>query len=138
MNPISSHVFGERGLSQVKIPVAFVGGSNDLITPVLLEQIQPFAWLGSREKYLLTIDKGVHSYDSSKILGVSIDSESDEPKAPLRERSFNPQLARDYVKAMSLAFMQTHIAKQTKYRRFLSNNYAQHISKAPMRLYLID
>lgn len=128
MNPMISNVFGEQGLSQLEIPVAFVGGSKDLITPVLLEQIEPFTWLGSQEKYLLLIDKGTHGYDRLNLVETLADSTTDS--------SFDPQLVRGYIKTMSLAFMQTHLANQTKYQRFLTNNYAKHISKTPLKLSL--
>ncbi len=128
MNPMISNVFGEQGLSQLEIPVAFVGGSKDLITPVLLEQIEPFTWLGSQEKYLLLIDRGTHGYDRLNLLETLANSTIDS--------SFDPQLVRGYIKTMSLAFMQTHLANQTKYQRFLTNNYVKHISKTPLKLSL--
>ena len=128
MNPMISNVFGEQGLSQLEIPVTFVGGSKDLITPVLLEQIEPFTWLGSQEKYLLLIDRGTHGYDRLNLLETLADSTIDS--------SFDPQLVRGYIKTMSLAFMQTHLANQTKYQRFLTNNYVKHISKTPLKLSL--
>lgn len=130
MNPFSSKIFGETGLSQLRIPVAFVGGSQDLFTPILSEQIEPFAWLGSREKYLLLIDQGTHTYHRMKLLNTLLIN--------ITDNRFNPQLARSYIKVMSLAFMQTHITHQAKYRRFLTNNYARPISQNPMKLNLIN
>jgi predicted dienelactone hydrolase len=130
MNPFSSKIFGEPGLSQLKIPVAFVGGSQDLFTPILSEQIKPFAWLGSHEKYLLLIDQGTHAYHHTKLLKTLAINTT--------KNSFNPQLARNYIKVMSLAFMQTHITHQAKYRRFLTSNYAQYISQKQMKLNLLD
>ena len=130
LNPFSSKIFGETGLRQLKIPVAFVGGSQDFFTPLLPEQIEPFAWLGSREKYLLLIDGGTHVYHRTKLLNTLAIKTTDN--------SFKPQLARSYIKVMSLAFMQTHISYQAKYRRFLTNNYARHISQNPMKLNLVN
>ncbi len=54
------------------------------------------------------------------------------------ENHFNPQLARSYIKVMSLAFMQNHVVHQAKYRRFLTNNYARHISQKLMKLNLVN
>ncbi|MEN9518859.1 MAG: hypothetical protein RLZZ381_1447 [Cyanobacteriota bacterium] len=130
MNPFSSKIFGKRGLSQLKIPVVFVGGSQDLFTPIISEQIKPFAWLGSRQKYLLLIDGGTHVYHRTKLLSTLAINPTDN--------NFKPQLAREYIKVMSLAFMQTHLAEQAKYRQFLTNNYAQHISQKPTKLNLVN
>ncbi|MEO0013053.1 MAG: hypothetical protein RLZZ535_1442, partial [Cyanobacteriota bacterium] len=130
MNPFSSKIFGETGLRRLKIPVAFVGGTKDFFTPVLPEQIEPFAWLSSREKYLLLIDGGTHTYHRTKLLNTLAINTT--------ENSFKPQLARSYIKVISLAFMQSHITHQAKYRRFLNNNYARHISQKPMKLNLVD
>jgi predicted dienelactone hydrolase len=129
INPISSSIFGQQELNKLKLPVAFVAGSSDLITPPLLEQIEPFSWLGSQDKYLLLINQGTHSYNGSGALGL--------PNSTT-DKSFSPQLARGYFKAMSLAFMKTYLVNSPEYRSFLSSNYARHISQKPMQLDLIN
>lgn len=134
MNPFGSKIFGETGLNQLKIPVVFVGGSKDVFTPLLSEQIEPFAQLGSREKYLLLIDRGTHAYRHTKLLSALAINTG----VNTTDKGFNPQLARNYAKAMSLAFMQTYISDQAKYRRFLTKNYAQYISETPMNLNIIS
>jgi predicted dienelactone hydrolase len=130
INPIGSNIFGEVELNKLQIPVAFVAGSNDIIAPPLLEQIEPFSWLGSRDKYLFIINQGTHTYGSSETFGKLAGCTTD--------KNFNPQLAREYFQAMSLAFMETHLAKSPQYRSFLSNDYAKYISHKSMQLDLID
>lgn len=56
INPLVSSIFGEAGLSQIDVPVLIVAGSDDTITPALPEQIQPFTWLSTSNKYLLLIN----------------------------------------------------------------------------------
>jgi predicted dienelactone hydrolase len=130
INPIGSNIFGEAELNKLQIPVAFVAGSSDLIAPPLLEQIEPFSWLGSRDKYLLLINQGTHTYGSFETFGKLASFATDE--------SFNPQLAREYFQAMSLAFMETHLVNSPQYRSFLSNDYAKYISHKSMQLDLIN
>lgn len=130
INPIGSNIFGEAELNKLQIPVAFVAGSSDQIAPPLLEQIEPFSWLGSRDKYLLLINQGTHTYGSSDTFARLVGSTTDE--------SFNPQLAREYFQAMSLAFMETHLVNSPQYRSFLSNDYAEYISHKSMQLDLIN
>jgi predicted dienelactone hydrolase len=129
INPISSNIFGAAELNKLKLPVAFVAGSSDIIAPPLLEQIEPFSWLGSRDKYLLLINQGTHVYSRSDAFSRLV--------SPTKDESFNPQLARGYLKAMSLAFMQTHLVNSPQYSSFLSNDYAEYISHKSMQLDLI-
>ncbi|MEL6928455.1 MAG: alpha/beta fold hydrolase, partial [Cyanobacteria bacterium J06600_6] len=41
LNPMNSLLFGQKGLSKIKTPVAFISGGKDLVTPPLSEQIIP-------------------------------------------------------------------------------------------------
>ena len=60
INPIVSSILGETNLSQIKIPVMLIAGSADTVAPALLEQIQPFTWLTSPNKYLVVMNNGTH------------------------------------------------------------------------------
>lgn len=124
MNPIISSIFGQH-LSKLDLPVVFVAGSNDLIAPALLEQIMPFTWLTSPNKYLLLIQQGTHFYKESETFSTLTGSA-------------NLSLARQYLKVMSLAFMQTYIANESDYRLFLNSSYASFISQRSMKLNLVN
>ena len=60
INPVTSSIFGEAKLSQIKTPVMLVASSNDAVTPALSEQIIPFTWLPSPEKYLVLMKSATH------------------------------------------------------------------------------
>jgi predicted dienelactone hydrolase len=60
INPVSSSIFGRDGLSQIAIPVMIVSSSGDQVTPALPEQIQPFSWLTTEQKYLVLLEGGTH------------------------------------------------------------------------------
>lgn len=49
-----------------------------------------------------------------------------------------PTIARNYLKALSIAFFQTHLAQQPEYQPYLSSSYAQFISREPLNLSLVD
>ena len=49
----------------------------------------------------------------------------------------DPALARQYLKASSLAFMKTYVTAQDEYRAYLTASYAQAISQPPLRLILV-
>lgn len=124
-NPITSLVFGEEGLSQLSTPVFMVSGSADPIAPALTEQIRPFTWLTPAHKYLALIQGGRHNY-------AQFDTLPDELSGP------DPKLAREYLKGLGLAFMQTHIAGQTDYSQFLQAGYGQHLSQQTLPLALVQ
>lgn len=127
INPVSGGVFGEAGLRSVEIPVMFAASSNDAVTPALLEQICPFTWLTTRNKYLMLTQNGTHSDANQN------SSRSALPFTP-EIASPNPQLARNYYKFLSLAFAKTYVANESQYSNYLAPSYAQKVSQTSMPL----
>jgi predicted dienelactone hydrolase len=127
INPISSSIFGERELNKITVPVTFVMGSEDIITPALLEQIQPFTWLKSYHKYLIAIDKGSHFYGGLESFNF----------VNLSQNNLTIKSSRKHLQAMSLGFMQNYIAKSDRYRIFMSSKYANYLSQNNLKLNLI-
>lgn len=127
INPISSTIFGPESLAQVKVPVLMFAGSADTIAPALPEQFQPFTWLSSPQKYLAVIDGGTHFSAISE----PPSSNGVLPSLPGLVGP-SPGLARSYVEAVSLAFLQTYIANQSEYQAFLTPGYAAALSQSPL------
>ncbi|MBE9065966.1 alpha/beta hydrolase [Leptolyngbya cf. ectocarpi LEGE 11479] len=125
-NPITSLVFGAEGLSQLKTPILMVSGSADPVAPALTEQIRPFTWLTSSDKYLALMQGGSHNYTQSNVL------------LPEELSGSDPGLAREYLKGLSLAFMQTHVVGQRDYRQFLQTGYGQYLSQESLPLTLVE
>ena len=122
LNPMVSNIFGQSGLSQVSVPVTLVAGSEDFITPALIEQIVPFTWLENPNKYLLLIEKG-HTYNDAENLKVN----KNQPVL----------IHQEYFQAISLAFMQSYLTNNN-YQKFLSSSYAKSIADRSLKLNLID
>lgn len=132
LNPITSSVFGDS-LSKIQVPVMIVSSSSDTIAPALSEQILPFTWLTTPEKYLAVIENGTHF----STIGPT-DPTKDPFILPSQVIGPTPAIARRYTSALSLAFFQTYIAKMPEYRPYLSATYAQAISQAPLNLSLVQ
>ena len=130
IDPVDSSIMGQSGLSQIQIPTMIVAGSADAVAPALPEQIQPFAWLTTPGKYLVLIDGGTHfsTIDESPKAAVPVPASVIGP---------DPALARRYIRALSVAFCQTYVAKQPSYRPFLSASYTNTISQKPLHLSLV-
>lgn len=134
MNPLTSIVFGPEGFSQIKIPTLLVSASNDILTGPVPEQIHPFLWLKTREKYLALMVRAGHTAADRGNGG--------EQNLPLTPRDIlfggpDPKLTREYIRALSLSFMQTYIGNRPEYQRYLSASYANSINQEPIQLDLV-
>ena len=130
INPLTSSVFGEQGLSKIKIPVMLVSGSADPITPSLSEQIVPFTWLKTPKKYLVLLEGGTHFSTLNESAG-SI-------PVPPQAIGPDPKIAQGYVRQLGLAFFSTYITDESTYAQYLNAQYGSLISKPAIPLSLIE
>lgn len=134
LNPLTSVVFGPEGMSHVQVPTMILGGSADIITSVVEEQIQPFIWLKNPDKYLSVVIPSGHAAADQ------FDGTDQEPQPNtlgwlLSGR--DPKLARDYVKGVSLVFMQAYLNGRSEYKDFLNAAFAQSVSRDTLKINLI-
>lgn len=131
MNPFTSTIFGQAGMESIDIPTLLLTGSDDTVTPALTEQIQPFTWLDSPNRYLVLLKEGTHfsSIPVAKEEAIPVPSDAIGP---------DPEIAQDYIKSLTAAFFKTHLAQKKEYQTYLSPNYAQEITQPLMPLFLIE
>ncbi|MBF2063194.1 MAG: alpha/beta hydrolase [Calothrix sp. C42_A2020_038] len=131
INSVSSSVFGQASLSQINVPTMIVASSNDTIAPALPEQILPFTWLTTPNKYLALINGGTH---------FSTIAESPDATIPIPEQAIgaDPALARSYIKSLSVPFFQTYLTRQPSNISYLNPIYANIISQEPLPLSLVQ
>lgn len=130
INPVGSSIFGQSQFSQIKVPLMLVAGSDDTVAPALPEQIQPFTWLTTPNKYLALIKGGTH-------FSTLLDTMRAIPIPPSAIGPY-PEVAQDYMKALSVAFFKTYITNDQSYQPYLSASYAQFISQNGLRLRMIQ
>ncbi|MGB5636932.1 MAG: alpha/beta hydrolase [Waterburya sp.] len=130
INPLVSSVFGEESLRQINIPVMFISGSADPITPTLPEQIIPFTWLTTPEKYLVLLKGGTHFSTLNESVG----------SIPVPEQAIgpDPKIAHNYLRQLGLAFFGNYIGQQFLYRDYLNAEYGTVISKEEFPLRLVE
>ncbi|MFP4133046.1 MAG: alpha/beta hydrolase [Halothece sp.] len=131
MNPFTSTIFGTEGMESIEIPILLLAGSDDTVTPALTEQIQPFTWLDSPNRYLVLLKEGTH-FSSIPV------AEEEAIPVPKDAIGPNPEIAQDYIRALTTAFFKTHLAQKKEYQRYLSPNYTQEITQPLMPLFLIE
>jgi predicted dienelactone hydrolase len=130
INPVGSTIFGQSQISQIQVPLMLVSASNDTVAPALAEQIEPFTWLKTPNKYLVLLQNGTHfSTLAESTGGVPLPAQAIGPR---------PDIAQDYMKALSLAFFETYVANNPDYRVYLSAAYSQFLSQYPLPLSLVQ
>ena len=130
INPLTSLIFGEEGMSQIRIPTMIIGGTKDYVTPAVPEQIQPYTWLNSSRKHLVLLEPGTH-FSFLKESGGRL-------TVPPQLIGPNPNLAYPYLKALSLSFFETYLQENYQYSSYLSQTYVSTINDQPFSLSLIE
>jgi predicted dienelactone hydrolase len=126
INPIGSSLFGKTDLSKIQIPVLIISGTADTVAPSLLEQILPYTWLQTPNKYLMLLEGGTHF---STIDAPDTASREDQVELPSEFVGPNPKLAYLYLKAIGVAFFKTYVSDDSQYRSYLSAGYVSSISQ---------
>ncbi|WP_251960019.1 alpha/beta hydrolase [Nostoc commune] len=135
LNPTTSLIFGETGLTKVQVPTLVLAGSADKTTPALTEQIMGFDKIPS-PKWLVGIVGGTHL--SVKDPSTTLD-QIGQPNTPISGGEIVGEQAADvrkYLKAIALAFAFQMTPEAKNYTVFLTSDYAQFASTTafPFRL----
>ncbi|MDF5709155.1 MAG: alpha/beta hydrolase [Nostoc sp. S4] len=133
INPIDSSILGQGSISQIKIPVMLVAGSQDIFAPPVFEQIRPFTWLTDSNKYLALIENATHF--SAIAEPTPANSVLPVPPALIGP---NPAPVYSYLNALSVAFLETNLLNHPEYRSYLQPSYAQFISQESLKLSLLQ
>jgi predicted dienelactone hydrolase len=135
MNPTTSLLFGETGLSAIQIPTLIVAASADKTTPALNEQIAGFPKIPS-PKWLVGFVGGTHL--SVKDPSTTLDQVGRPSTVISGDEVVGDRAVsiRNYIKAVSLAMAAQMTAEADKYAVFLTPEYAQLAStpEIPVRL----
>lgn len=125
MNPLDSRILGQAGLSQIKIPLMIIAGSADTLTPAFSEQIRPFTWLTTPNKYLALMQGGTHF----STLEDASESSATTDSSPIGHQ---------YAEALSTAFFQRYLTDQPADQVYLTDAYIRRLSQEPLPLYLVQ
>ncbi|HEY9824490.1 MAG TPA: alpha/beta hydrolase [Stenomitos sp.] len=137
VNPFDSAIFGPEGLGDIKIPTLLVSGSHDVVTPAITEQVHPFLWLKTPDKYLALLTNAGHTFSvfPPQVRSASVSTSVKGLEALLA--GDDPFLSREYLKAISLAFLQTYLENRPSARQYLSAAYAKYLSRKPVQFQLV-
>jgi predicted dienelactone hydrolase len=130
INPLASAIFGQQGMSQIKVPTMLISGSDDIVTPSVPEQIYPFTWLTTPNKYLFLLQGGTHFsfLDDDAQSGLPVPPDLIGP---------DPKLAHPSLKAVSTAFFRSYLLNQQQSLSYLNQSYVQTLVPQPFSVSLI-
>ncbi|BAZ38120.1 hypothetical protein NIES4101_40550 [Calothrix sp. NIES-4101] len=136
LNPTTSLLFGETGLSKVEIPTLMLAASADKTTPALTEQIVGFEKMRSL-KWLVGIIGATHL--SVKDPSATIDQRG-KINTPVSGGEIVGEEAADvrkYIKAVVLAFAAQLTPDAKNYEVFLTPDYAKFSSTEAFPILLV-
>lgn len=129
--PSSKHIYGSHGISHVRIPVFWQATNEDIVTPLVLEQVPMFHALPSSNKYL-SVSQGL---PHTRVILQLIDRVTGTNRAMLSDELF--KVTQDYLKAFNTAFFKAYINQDKTYQPYLTASYAQAFAQQPYRLTLV-
>ena len=109
-----------------------VAGTHDHVALALPEQLQPFQWLQSPNKYLLLANNGTH------FSFIGEDGSSEVVTLPESILGPSSKLAQPGLQAMGLAFFNHHLRGQTQYLDYLNQSYVDRLTRPPINYSLIQ
>ena len=133
--PLTNPIFGLEGMSQIDIPTAIISGSQDTVVPPVQNQIHPFLWLNTADKYLVLLSPGDH-FTTVKPQDRGVEGIPQITKVPATDPK--SEVAINYLKSLSVAFFNLHLQGLEKYRPYLTADYNQSISQEDLSIHLIQ
>ena len=122
-HPLSSAIFGSENMAKIDIPILMTAGNNDIVTPMVTEQIHPFMWLENEQKHLLFYKPGTHFSSSKPATEYTADY---MPKFIIGK---NRNITSQYFQAIAVAFMEVYLRENKDYLPYLSASYGNFMSQ---------
>ncbi len=132
-NAVTSLVFGSTGMAQVQVPTLMIAGKADTVAPALAEQIRPFSWLTTPERYLAVIDRSTHF----SMLAESKETGGVQLPLPPEVVGPSPRTNQRYLNALGLAFFRTHLQRQSRFQPYLTGVYGRTLSQSPLKMDIV-
>lgn len=129
LNPVDSVVQGPDQIAQIDIPTLLMTANFDLLATPIQEQIHPFTWLTTADKYLAALAPAGHG---SSVQFALADHTVHGGLAP------NTPLGSEYSRALAAAFMQRYVAQDSGYQTFLSAAYGDYLQTDPIEINLVQ
>ncbi len=128
-----SNLFGSTGMSKIQIPVAIMGGANDIAAPVVPEQVDTFRWLTTPEKYLYLAENTSHTADLTRLTTNLFNPGIETAKSFDQSR----QWFQGVITNLLIAHSRVYLLGQEDDRPYLTSAYVEAVSQEPQKLHLV-
>lgn len=128
-----SNLFSNQSISEIQIPIAIAGGSYDVATPVVQEQLAIFQKLTTDSKYFYLVENLSHTPELTRTILdlVHPDSDLSEGFKATEDWLF------DVVVTVLIAHAKTHLLEDDAYLPYLTSAYVESVSVEPTKVHLI-
>ena len=128
--PFSSAIYGPQGMAKVEGPVFWEATEQDILTPLVMEQLPAFSWLaqdaGMGNRYLAVTEGLPHARLTLDVINrLTNQAIAWEDIKPITET---------YHQMLTTAFFQVHLAQNNGYRPYLQARGMQYLTQEPYRL----
>jgi len=130
--PSSKHIYGSQGIKNVRIPVFWQATNEDIVTPLVLEQVPMFNALPSPHKYL-SVSQGL---PHTRVILRLLDRVIGTNRAMLSDELF--KVTQDYLKTFNTAFFKIYLDHDKTYQPYLTASYAQAFAQQPYGLTFVE
>lgn len=133
VNPLATAVAGPRGISQIQIPTLILSASEDLFARPVGEQILPFNWLTTKDKYLVLARNATH-------FTPTLGKDGGDSAFELPAWMIGPPPAQMFraLNALSMAFFKKYLEGNDRYDGYLGQAYARSLGEEPMRFSFVS
>lgn len=121
--PFSS-LFSQASLKNITIPILWQATDDDVITPLLLQQMPSFNSLANPDTYLAVSQGLPHS-------PITITADKSDSVAQVRK------VLTDYHNALSVAFFKSYLAQDNNYLPYLRSAYAETLTQGTYSITLL-
>ncbi|MBE7385896.1 MAG: alpha/beta hydrolase [Leptolyngbya sp. SIO1E4] len=130
INPLTSHLFGSKGMGALSVPTLLVAATDDYFVPALPEQIEPFESISAEDKYLVVIENATHF--------TPLDFGEQVLPAPDFLVGPDPASAQPALQALTLAFFNRHLSELPDYSAFLNQAYLNQLASDPFQFSIVQ
>ena len=132
MSPMSN-LFGAEGVDHIQAPVVILGGSYDIATPVVQEQLTMFQSLETSQKHFYLGDNLSHTTELTRTV-----LELVHPRSDVSDRfRASEQWLFNLVVTLIIAHSKNSLLEDETYQPYLSASYVETNSIAPARIHLL-
>ena len=120
-------------MGALQIPLTIVAGEDDFFAPAIPEQVYPYAWAGSEDKYLIYVERATH-------FSFLNDGQTEARAALLPGDAIGPDPAEaePILQALTAAFFKQELGDASKLGGLYSNAYLRMVNRPPFRFFLSD